>query len=268
MYNMLEELNGSNLDNPTPEPDNITEGRLPAIAISHLAAVVKEQTAGLYANRLKTESFITFAWDSAYAGESEGSPQGLEDSAQRIEDIMNAISFLSIYPQVDSNRIRLLSICASGGYVAVTAAVDRRIKATTAVSPIDMSPFLRQGYNGQQDPSLVQSMLDDAARAQTATAQGREMDSFPRFSSNETAYCMTLYAFHPRSSKIMPWNSADKMVSFDGFTRIDMADTNAGEPKELFWIPGASHINLYDKPQHVTPTMRRIASYFHQYLRA
>ncbi|RFU24662.1 hypothetical protein B7463_g11677, partial [Scytalidium lignicola] len=274
-----------------------------SIAVSHPAGGVKEQTAGLYANRLSAEGFITLAWDAAYGGESEGLPRGLEDPTQRIEDIKNAISFLSVHPRVVPERIGLLGICASGGYVTVAAGVDRRIKATATVSGADIGVFFRQGYNGQQDPSILQTMLDNAARARTAAALGREMEGFPLFPPSETAarklsqyvyegweYYMTPRAFNPRSAKTMPWNSVDKLAGFDGFTRIsaisprpiliivgEKADTkwmaeqafpNAGEPKELFWIPGASHVDLYDKDQYVTPAVARMTDYFRQYLLA
>ena len=37
---------------------------------------------------------------------------------------------------------------------------------------------------------------------------------------------------------------------------------NAKQPKELTIIPGASHFDLYDKPQYVTPAVDKLAAFF------
>lgn len=282
-------------------PDNATESRMPAIAVSHPASGVKEQTAGLYARRLSEEGFITLVFDSAYNGESEGYPRGLEDPSHRIEDIKNGISFLSTHERVDPDRIGMFGVCASGGYVTVATATDLRIKAAATVSGADIGPFFRKGYNGQQDPSVFQTQLQHAAQARTAAASGPLMSGFPIYPPNGTAaralgnyvyegweYYNTPRGFHERSAKIMPWNSIDKIAGFDGFNYVGAiaprpilmvvgtrADTKwmaeeaiqaAGEPKELFWIANASHVDLYDKEAYVNPAVARLGDYFRQWL--
>lgn len=282
-------------------PDNAPAGVLPAIVVSHPASGVKEQTAGLYGRLLSDKGFITIVPDGAYNGESEGFPRGLEDPSQRVEDIKNAISFLSRHDRVDPNRIGLFGVCASGGYVIAAAATDSRIKAAATVSGVDVGPFFRNGYNGKQDPSVHISNLQSAATARTAVVAVQDIGGFPIFPPNETAaralgqyayegweYYNTARAFHPRSAKVMPWSSIDKISGFDGFSfaaRISPkpllmivgtnADTkwlserafnNAKQPKELFWIPGASHVDLYDKDPYVTPAVARLGEYFRQWL--
>ncbi|KAH0489431.1 hypothetical protein TgHK011_009860 [Trichoderma gracile] len=283
-------------------PDNAPEGRLPAIAVSHPASGVKEQTAAIYASRLSQGGFITIAWDAAYNGESEGQPRGLEDPAQRVEDIKSAVTFLSNHERVDPDRIGIFGICASGGYVTVAAAVDRRVKAAATVSGADVGPFFRQGYDGKQDPSVGENMLREAAKARTAAGNNPgEISGFPIFPPNASAaealgpyvyegweYYNTPRGFHPRSAKTMPWSSIDKIFAFDGFQYVDKisprpilmvvgteADTKwmaedairrAKEPKELFWVEGATHVGLYDKPEYVTPAVARLIPYFQEHL--
>ncbi|PSJ61501.1 alpha/beta hydrolase [Pseudaminobacter soli (ex Li et al. 2025)] len=278
-------------------PDDGVQGRHPAIVVSHPASGVKEQAAGRYAERLARLGYVTLAFDAAYQGESEGEPRGLEDPAHRVEDIKAAVSFLSAHHAVDADRIGALGICASGGYVISAAATDRRIKAVATVSGVDIARQFRHGADGTQPPAVIQSMLDAAAAARTAEARGEDMGTFPIFPATEQEaraggrhvfegweYYRTDRARHPRSAKAFTWNSVDRLASFDAFRFIDMiaprpllmivgteavtswmaseAYIAAREPKEVYWIDGATHVSLYDKDEHVTPAIARLEAFF------
>ena len=50
------------------------EGKLPAIAVSGPFGAVKEQSSGLYAQKMAELGFLTIAFDPSYTGESGGTP--------------------------------------------------------------------------------------------------------------------------------------------------------------------------------------------------
>lgn len=49
-------------------------------------------------------------------------------------------------------------------------------------------------------------------------------------------------------------------------TFSETAYGKAQQPKELLVIPGASHFDLYDKPQYVTPAVEKLAEFFGKHL--
>lgn len=225
---------GLNLVGNLYSSDGLASGPQAAVVVVHPASGVKEQTAALYARHLAEQGFITLAFDAAYSGESAGEPRGLEDPAHRIEDIKSAVSFMSVRDDVDSERIGLLGICAAGGYVIPATATDHRVKAVAMVSGVSIGEFFRVGYDGKQPPEVLKMMLDSAAKARTAQERSEGTQTFPIFPSDEAAahtlgqyvyegweYYCTPRAYHPRSTKQMPWVSVDKMALFEGFRFID-----------------------------------------------
>lgn len=75
---------------------------------------MKEQVAGLYAQRLAEQGYITITADAAYQGASGGLPRNVDKPAYRIEDIHGMADFITQYPGVDTVRLGLLGICGGG----------------------------------------------------------------------------------------------------------------------------------------------------------
>lgn len=275
----------------------------PAIVVGHPGSGVKEQAAGLYARRLAERGFVTLAFDAAHQGESEGEPRGLEDPGQRVEDLKAAVSFLSTLDEVDPGRIGALGVCASGGYALAATATDPRIRAVGTVSAVDISRQFRLGADGAQDPAVVEGMLAAASAARTAEARGADVQRFPLFPATEEEaraggpyvyegweYYCTPRAGHPRSAKSLTWTSVDRIAAFDAFASVALiaprpvllivgraavtswmsveAFQKAYGPKELAWIEDASHVDLYDKDEYVTPAVEKLDGFFGAHLTA
>ncbi|MGW6304711.1 alpha/beta hydrolase [Streptomyces niveus] len=284
-------------------PDSEAPVPRPALVVGHPGSGVKEQTAGLYARRLAERGFVTLAFDAAYQGESQGEPRGLEDPGQRVEDLKAAVSFLTTLDVVDPGRIGAMGICASGGYALTATATDHRIRAVGTVSAVDISRQFRLGADGTQDPAVLEGMLDAASAARGAEARGEDVRRFPLFPATEEEarrggphvhegweYYRTPRAEHPRSAKTLTWTSVDRLATFDAFAPVGLiaprpllliagreavtswmsveAFQRASGTKELAWIEGASHIDLYDKDAYVLPAVERLAGFFTTHLAA
>jgi uncharacterized protein len=98
--------------------------------VAHANGGVKEQTAGLYAQNLAEQGYITIAADAAYQGGSGGQPRSVDKPAYRIEDIHGMADFITRYPGVDARRLELFGICGGGGYSLSAAKIDKRFKAS------------------------------------------------------------------------------------------------------------------------------------------
>ena len=105
-----------------------TEGKLPAIAVSGPFGAVKEQSSGLYAQKMAELGFLTIAFDPSYTGESSGTPRYVASPDINTEDFCAAVDFLSVQENVDPERIGIIGICGWGGMALNAAAIATRIK--------------------------------------------------------------------------------------------------------------------------------------------
>lgn len=125
-------------------PENFLEDqKYPALVGIHPAGGVKEQTVGLYANKLTEHGFVVIVYDASHQGLSEGEPRLLEDPSRRVEDARCAADFLMTLPYVDIERMGVHGICAGDGYALAVAQTERRFKAVSGVSATPMGEAAR-----------------------------------------------------------------------------------------------------------------------------
>ena len=188
-----------------------TEGKLPAIAVSGPFGAVKEQSSGLYAQKMAELGFLTIAFDPSYTGESGGTPRYVASPDINTEDFCAAVDFLSVQENVDSERIGIIGICGWGGMAINAAAIDTRIKATAAMTMYDMTRVTASGYFDAENSEQARYEKKKAMNAQrtvdykngTYALAGGVVDPLPedapQFVKDYYAYYKTPRGYHPCS---------------------------------------------------------------------
>ena len=187
-----------------------TEGKLPAIAVSGPFGAVKEQSSGLYAQKMAELGFLTIAFDPSYTGESGGMPRYVASPDINTEDFCAAVDFLSVQENVDPERIGIIGICGWGGMALNAAAIDTRIKATAAMTMYDMTRVTANGYFDAEDSEQARYEKKKAMNAQrtvdykngTYALAGGVVDPLPedapQFVKDYYAYYKTPRGYHSR----------------------------------------------------------------------
>jgi len=279
------------------------DGSYAAIVVSHPNGGVKEQVSGLFAQKLAEAGYVAIACDARYQGQSAGQPRGNDIPANRIEDIRGMIDFISQYPGVDKQRIGAFGICGGGGYTVAAAQSDHRIKAVAALSMFNTGRVRRNGY-GDSQLSTVQQRLMQAAEARQHQAETGVVAYPPKqaIPTEEQLAAMPfdLYRegiFYYGTSKyrhendgasapvacmldLMMWDATDRMelitqplllmagekADSKYMTDEAMEKATGTNRKELFVIPGATHIKTYYVEEYVEQERRKLVEFFGTYL--
>ena len=148
---------GNNLAAHLYIPEGFDEnGSYPAIIYSGPFNQVKEQTGAVYGPRLAERGYVTIVFDHIGYGDGEGEIRNNENSFVKIESIRDAISFMGTLPFVDRERLFGLGVCASGGYMALVATTDKRLKAVASVSGMLGN---QASYFGSMDRETVTGLI-------------------------------------------------------------------------------------------------------------
>ncbi len=298
MNQVAYKLNGIDISSNVYTPANYDPSKTyPAVVVAHPNGGVKEQVAGLYAQRLAENGYIAITADAAYQGASGGTPRSVDKPANRIEDIHGMADFISRYAGVDANRLGLLGICGGGGYSLKAAQTDKRFKAVATLSMFNSGLVRRNGYMDSQ-VSTIQQRLQQASDARAQEATGGEIiyAADAKLTDEQIAklpYDLYRQGFeyygkthaHPNSTFRYTMSSLLALMNFDAASNMDLinqpflmiagskADSlymtqdafqkavNA-KNKELFLIDGATHIETYWKPQYVDQAMGKLTQFF------
>ena len=277
--------------------------KYPAVIIGTPYGGVKEQGAGVYGMNMAERGYIAIAFDESFNGESGGEPRDVSSPDFFVEDFSAGVDYLGSLPFVDRERIGAIGICGSGGFSLTAAQVDPRIKAVVTASMYDISSMTRDGLgyyitDEMRDATLEQLSQQrwvDFENGYPAMPQGGwptdgPADFIPEGIPPVMAEFWEYYAmergWHPNTIDNFTLTSA---MSFMNFSLLDHLEdisprpilfimgenahsryyteeayAEAGEPKELVIVPGARHIDLYDREDMIP--FEKIGAFFAEYL--
>ena len=260
--------------------------RLPALVVGHPMGAVKEQAATLYAVKLAERGYAALAIDLLCWGESEG-PRNLVSPDLYAESFSAAVDWLATQPFADPARIGAVGICGSGSFALAAAKIDPRIRAVATASMYDMGSAARHGLKAAPlSLRDRQGLCAQAAAQRTAEARGAgpryvggtaltleeaadpialefygwyrtPRGAFtPKGATQETTTKPTL-ASNVRFMNFYPFEDLDLLsprpvlfvTGAEAHSRefSEEAYRRAAEPKRLIVVPGANHVDLYDR---------------------
>jgi hypothetical protein len=276
----------------------------PAIIVGHPMGAVKEQSANLYATKMAERGFVTLSLDLSFWGESEGQPRNAVSPDIYAEDFSAAVDFLGTRPFVDRDRIGVLGICGSGSFVISAAKIDPRMKAIATVSMYDMGAANRNGLRHSLTLDQRKQIIKEAAEQRYVEFTGgktkytsgtvhelnensspieREFYDFYRTSRGEftpkgSSPELTTHPTLTSNVKFMNFNPFNDIETISPRPMLFIAGENAhsiefsedayklaAQPKELYIVPGAGHVDLYDRLNYIP--FEKLASFFTKYLK-
>jgi fermentation-respiration switch protein FrsA (DUF1100 family) len=277
----------------------------PAIVVGHPMGAVKEQSANLYATKMAEQGFVTLSLDLSFWGESAGHPRNLVSPDIYAEDFSAAVDFLGTQPFVDRNRIGAIGICGSGSFVISAAKIDSRMRAIATVSMYDMGAANRNALKRSQTLAQRKEIIAEAAEQRyvefmdgetkytSGTVHELNKDTHPIQREFYDFYRTPRGQYTPKGSspKLTTHPTLTSNVKFMNFYPFNDIETIsprpmlfitganahsrefsedayrlAGEPKELFIVPGAGHVDLYDRVNLIP--FDKMTSFFRLHLRS
>ncbi len=259
---------------------------------------VKEQGPCVYGNELAKNGFVVLTFDQSFMGESGGFPRNVSSPDIFVENFSAAVDYLGLQKFVDREKIGVIGICGSGGFALSAAQCDTRIKAVATMSMYDMTAAARLGM----DEASVQAAKERLSKQRWIDAENgypeylpffpeKPIDAVPEDLEEPTAEWFRFYAlkrgFHPNARGGFTTTSDLSMMNFrllDFIHEIsprpilfvvgdrahskffsENAFAAASDPKELFVVEDAEHIDLYDRKDRIP--FDKLTAFFNEYLK-
>lgn len=281
-------------------PDGAAAGaRVPGVVMANAITAVKEMYLDNYGERLAAAGFAALAFDYRHYGGSEGEPRNQIAPEEQLDDIRNAISWLSLQPEVDPDRIGGWGISFGGAHLMFLAAFDRRLKAIVGVVPSavanitvlerGMGPEGAAGFLG----FLTQARTSAYAAGATPTIKVATDGQEPAMVPGPAAYAFYATAqttVAPSWQNEITLASVEKMMAYDPtwpveriaptpmrliaaerdefipFDLVRATYDRAQEPKDIVVLP-CGHVDVYDTEPWLTKASDAGIDWFLTYLK-
>ena len=286
-------------------PKSLKDGeKLPAIIVGHPMGAVKEQSANLYAMKMAEYGFVTLAVDLAFWGGSEGNPRNAVSVELYAETFSAAADYLRTLPLVEKDKIGVIGICGSGSFAISAAKIDPRLKAIATISMYNMGDAARYALKKSQTLEQRKQFIAEAALQRDAEFAGGEKKytsgTIHELTEKSNPVEIEFFEFYrtPRG-EVTPEGSSPlltthptltgmvKFMNFYPFNDLDLisprpllfitganahsrefsedAYQRAFEPKELYIVPNAGHVDLYDRTGLIP--FDKLNEFFSEYLK-
>lgn len=271
-------------------PDDYQEGdKLPAVVVTGAWTTVKEQMSATYAEAMADRGYAVLTFDFRNWGESGGNQRQLENPINKTQDIVAAADYLTTRPEVDTNKIAGLGICASAGYMADAAVQSDDIGAIALVAPwLHNSEIVNEVYGGEES---VQSLISISREAETTYETTGELSLIPAASNTDPNAVMQQAPYYtdPERGAIPEYVNEFNLASWEGWLTYDAISTAdelnkpvkiihsqaaailqgaeefysrlSGEKDEL-WLEETTQFDFYDNPEAVATASDAVAEYF------
>ena len=298
MYRLNGNFVAANIYTPAGYDEKASK-KYAAIVVAHPNGGVKEQVAGLYAQKLAEAGYVTIAADASFQGASGGLPRNLDHPAFRTEDIHSMADIIAQFPGVDGDRIGALGICGGGGYTLKASQTDKRLRAVATLSMFNSGIVRRDGFLGALKDTTGKR-LAEASALRAAEAAGADFSRTPGMEEQDVpesdlAKMPPLYREgylyygkthrHPNSTfkytlrsnlDLFIFDAADNMQLIDQpllmmagseadtlyMTKDAFEKATGADDKELFLADGASHIQTYWEPKYVAQFMEKLTAFY------
>jgi fermentation-respiration switch protein FrsA (DUF1100 family) len=282
-------------------PEQARSGaRVPALAMAHGLGAVKEMYLEPFARSFAGAGIAALVFDYRSFGASGGEPRQRLFPRDQIEDYRNALTWLSLQPEIDADRLGVWGSSFSGGHVLHVAAYDPRVKAVVSqVGAMDVHRITLAAVGAEQFAALEQLTVQERIRHAT---EGGEV-YIPSIGLPGRGFALQAdqesldFAHEAQATMAPSWRNEVTMSSLDAILEhaparsieliaprpllmilaqddpislpdsIRAAFARAGEPKRLLEVEG-SHYSVYpwSKGRNADQAIQAATAWFTEHL--